>query len=121
MTCAPVEIAEQLARRLEGIEQSRTGLPLEAARAALARRIGLPVGTLETLRRGRRKSLSDALRERLARAVVIELEREIGALTNELEMARALRRPDRADLGEIAEIEADLSALRARLSSVAGR
>jgi transcriptional regulator with XRE-family HTH domain len=116
MISAPVEIAERLARRLEDTEQVRSGLPLPAARQRLAARIGIAAGTLETLRRGRRKSLTDALSARLASAVVAELTKEIGALNHELELARSLGRRGGADLGEVAEIEADLASLRARMA-----
>ena len=89
---------------------------LPIARAAVARRVGGAVGTLENLRRGRIKGVRAWIAEALRDALVKELKSEIAAHEHELAILLAgARHPDRH---EVAEIEAGVTALKDRLQDV---
>jgi len=75
-------------RQLEDKEAARIGQPVPVARGFLARRLKVAPGTLENMRRGRVKEPSASLFEKIKGAWVRELEREIQALSHELEMVR---------------------------------
>jgi len=93
---------------VETRDAARLGVDRGHARARLASRIGQSPGTLENLWRKRLKrpctTLVEGLRLEFCRAV----QREIGRLQHELDMARAAGLGD-ADMGEI---ETHLAALR---------
>ena len=76
-------------RESEARESARTGVPLPMAREAVARKSGIPSGTLETIRRGRSKGVRAWVVDRLREFVVSELQAEIGRLSHDLEMVRA--------------------------------
>ena len=76
-------------RDSEARESARTGVPLPMAREAVARKSGIPSGTLETIRRGRSKGVRAWVVEKLKAFVLRELADEIGRLTHELAMVRA--------------------------------
>ena len=87
------------ARRLEDAEARRLGLPIAEARAVAARAAGVSPGTLENLRRGRIKSPSAWLVEKLHAAVCRQIEKQITGLQHELEVARRISaRPDSDDI-----------------------
>lgn len=71
---------------LEDRERARSGAPLPIARKAVARRLKIPPGTLENLRRGRIKGVRAWLVERVQSAFVRELELEIARLTHERQL-----------------------------------
>ena len=73
----------------EDREARRAGLPLPHARASLSRKIGIPAGTLENIRRGRSKGVRSWVLNVLREFVARELEAEIARLTHELAMVRA--------------------------------
>ena len=100
-------------RRLEDAETERTGLALPEARKALARRIGVPTGTLSSLRRGRIKGVRSWVEDRLRDGLIAALEAEMRATQNELDDLR--RRDPRAAAAEIRAIDAVLAAARSRL------
>ena len=110
-------LARQWVTRLEAREARATGATLPAARAAVARRLGVAPGTLENLRRGRTSGVRAWLAEKIAQAVVREIINEIQGLEHELAVARQCGA--RAGGSEIAEIEAGLAALAAALKGVA--
>jgi hypothetical protein len=74
--------------RLEDAEKRRSGVPLQIARRAVARKIGAAPGTLENIRRGRTKGVRGWIFERLSSAVVAEIQFEIASLEHDLQMAR---------------------------------
>jgi len=80
--------ARKWARDLEDRERIRTGLPLAKARGIIARKIGIPAGTLETLRNGRRKGICAWAFDRLRSAVLNELQAEIARCQHEIHIAR---------------------------------
>ena len=82
--------ARKWARDLEDMERMRSGLPLIKARKALARKIGVPAGTLETLRNGRRKGICAWAFDRLRSAIVNELQSEIARCQHEIHIARQI-------------------------------
>lgn len=93
---------------VETRDAARLGVERASARARLAQRLGQAPGTLENLGRGRLKRICAALAEGLRAEFCRAVEREIGSLQHELDMARACGRGD-ADMGEI---ETHLAALR---------
>jgi len=60
--------------------------PLPIARKHLARKVGIPPGTLENIRRGRLKGIRRGVAERLHDFMIRHLETEINKLANELEL-----------------------------------
>lgn len=82
-------------RRLEDREAVKSGTPVPVARLSIARRLRIAPGTLENLRRNRVKEPRASIVDKIRRALVDELEREIQALTHEVELLRATgMRPD---------------------------
>lgn len=73
--------------RLEDLE-TRDGSPLTVARARLARRLGVPLGTLENIKRGRSKGVRGWVESRLRDAVISALEAEVRTLSHEIDIAR---------------------------------
>lgn len=80
--------AREWVGRLETSEARRSGSGLGQARQVVARKLGLPGGTLENIRRGRTKGIRSWIEERIRTAVIRELEKEIVGLEHELQMAR---------------------------------
>lgn len=105
--------AEAFARRLEDRERQRSSVSLPVARQAVARRTGVPAGTLENLRRGRIKGVREWVADRLRSALISELEAEFARTEHELAFLRASHR--RVDQGQIVQVEASLAALRETL------
>ena len=83
------EAARKWVVECEDREARRSCQALPAARAALSRKIGIPAGTMENIRRGRSKGVRAWVLEKLKAFVVRELETEIARLAHELEMVRA--------------------------------
>lgn len=98
------------ARRLEEREATRSSTPLPIARTAVARRVGVAAGTLESIRRGRLKGVRTWIADRIKMAFVRELEAEIAALSHELDLLRQGGVDPRSD--QIGEVEAHLAAAR---------
>lgn len=103
-----IEIVKDLERRERGKIPGR-----ELARASLANRLRIGVGTIENLLRGRLKRIDADLRDRLHALHINELEHEIARLSQELVIARltaAFSDPD-----EIGEVETCLAQAREKL------
>lgn len=83
------DTAREWARRLEDREASRSECPIAAARASVARRVGVSPGTLENLRNGRLKTVAVHIFAGLRAAIERDIQAEIDALENELVAARA--------------------------------
>lgn len=115
---AYAEAAHLYARRMTDIETRRgEGFSDEdAPYKRVARRVGISPGTMENALRKRLKSKAAWVRDILRSAYIKELSKEIGALENELEIAR--REEARSTDSEILEIEAVVQALRERLANV---
>jgi hypothetical protein len=115
MSIAVIEDApRRWAKFLEESEKRRNGVKLARARSAVARRVKLAPGTLENLRRNRIKDLGAKATEMLRQAFLREIEREIGALTNEYELARQSGLDPHEN--KMREIESHIAALRELLS-----
>lgn len=110
-----IERARGWGRLLEDRERARSGEPLKRAREAVARRIAVPPGTLENLRKNRLKAIAAHWYDRLRSGVIRELEAELAHVDFQLQIARqtGLDPRDR-------ETEA-LVASHARLSEALGR
>lgn len=94
-----IERAAIFARRLVDIEADRHGIGAELAKARIARREGVPASTLDNIVRGRVKQVAAWVRDRLAQAVVREIQQEINKLEHELQIARlSADQPRDADL-----------------------
>ena len=102
--------------RLEKTEAARSGVPVTVARRAVARRLGVSPGTVENIRRGRTKGVRAWIADRVANAVIREIENEIRGLSHELQCARQCGL--RTGEGEIDEIQADLAALTLALKGL---
>jgi len=94
--------------------ERRRGAKTQVVRERLARAIGCAKGTIENIMNGRLKRVDAWLRESIRRALIAEIEREIKALTHELEILRAAGGDTRRL--EVAEIEACLEKARSLLS-----
>lgn len=111
LTAAAInDVAREWARAMEGREVARSGTILSIARKAVARRIGVPAGTLETLRSGRRKGVPAWLFQKLQSSVINEIKAEIERCAHELEMARQCGLDPRSD--EMAALETAMSRAR---------
>lgn len=95
--------------RLERREVQRAG-SITAGRQRLADKLGALPGTLENLARGRLKRIDGWLRLRAENLLMRELEREIAALTHELEALRATGADPR--MSAVGEIETALATAR---------
>ncbi len=110
-------ITDDTARMLEALvarEVARAGT-VRRALPRLAGRLGVAPGTLENLRRGRLKSVCAGLRAGLWHHLSREIEREIAALTAELD--RLNRQPLGSDPDTLAEVEAHLQEARALMET----
>lgn len=107
-------IARRWLGRLEQSEAQRSGAGLASARHSVARRLGLPAGTLENIRRGRSKSILVWVQARLQAAIVRELEAEIARCRHELDLA--YQSGARPGSPEMLEAEAHLVAAREALT-----
>jgi hypothetical protein len=112
MTVATIEQAREVARSLERRERGRAG-NLDAARASLARRVGVSPSTWRNLALGRLKRLDAWLRDSLQHLLIRELELEIARLEHELEIAR--RSGAHLASHDVSEIETHLARARAIL------
>jgi hypothetical protein len=110
MSTAIDSTARQWAMRLEEQEVSNKGVPLPAARAALARRLGVAPGTLENIRRGRTKGVRGWIVEALRNAMIRQIQSEMTRLSHELEIIR--QGGARPDADEILEVQTALAAAR---------
>lgn len=113
-TVATMGQARELAQTLERRERGRGGGTVNAARATLARRVGVSASTWRNLALGRLKRLDAWMRDRLQALLIRELEAEIARLTHELEIAR--RGGEHPTSQHFCEIEAHLSKARAILN-----
>lgn len=77
-------------RELEQREAARSSTTIPNARRAIARRLKVSPGTLESLIRGRLKGLREEIAHRLRGLVIHELEAEIERLEHELSIARTI-------------------------------
>lgn len=110
---AYVEHAQGWARALEDREAARSGLSVATAREAVARRVTVPAGTLENLRKGRLKAIAVHVYDRLRAGLIRELEAEVRHLEHELQILRSTGADPRE--GEIAAVVASLAKAREAL------
>ncbi len=96
--------------QLQERERKRSGANKPEVRRAVAEDIGVVPGTIENIERRRRKGISTTVFERIRAAFLRESENEIRRLENERHVAMQIGLDARCD--EVAEIEADLAALR---------
>jgi hypothetical protein len=80
--------ARGFALLLENWEASRSGVSIAKARTTLARRLGIPAGTLENLRRNRLKGVRGWVSDKLESGVINAAEHEIQRWQHVREMAR---------------------------------
>ena len=115
---AYADAAHLYARRLTNIEAERGegDGKADAPYRRVARRLGISPGTMENALRKRLKSKAAWVRDVLRQAYLTELAKEIGALENELEIAR--REEARSSDSEILEIETVVASLREKLASL---
>lgn len=86
---AYVDQARNWARRLEDREKQRPGLSsIEEARPIVARKTGVPKGTLVSLRKNRLKAIAVHWYEKLREGVIRELEAELRHVEHEIQIAR---------------------------------
>lgn len=93
--------------RLEDTEARRLGVPVEDARASIARRVRAGIGTLRNIRRQRRKTIPAWLMNAIRAELVRVLQHQITALDHELQTYRQTRGGHRSD---------DLVAIETRLA-----
>lgn len=108
-----VENARGWSKTLEDREADKTGHCLKQVRPIIARRIGIPAGTLENLRNGRLKAIAAHVYERLRAGVIRELEAEMRHLDHELNILRQTGMDPRSD--DTAAVLADIKTVRAAL------
>jgi hypothetical protein len=94
---------------------SRTGESRPLVRTAIARELGVAAGRVERAEKRRIKNVQTWFYEKLRFLVAREIEREIAALTHELEILR--RSASRLDIAQIAEVETNLAKARALLEA----
>lgn len=104
------EKARSWVMQLQEREKKRSGANKPEVRRAVAEEIGVVPGTLENIERRRRKGISTTVFERIRSAFLLEAANEIRRLENERQIALQIGLDARCD--EVAEIEADLAALR---------
>lgn len=105
--------ARDWTRRLEDREAARSGLSVKEARPIVARRLGVAPGTLESVRKGRLKTIAAHIYDRLRLNVVAELQAEMRALEHELHVLQATGVDPRDSA--IDEVVADLAKVRLAL------
>lgn len=98
---------------------ARRGLSQTDARRRIADKLGCAPGTLESIAKGRKKSIDAGFWQRVRNLLVKEIEREIKALTHELEILRQTGADP--DPIEITEVEAHLAKVRTMLAGASGR
>ena len=111
------EEVQGMARRAVEVEASRTGCR-DLARKTVARRLNCATGTVENAERGRLKRPEYGFVQRLRRLIVDALEREMGRLTHELEIAR--QRAGAAPADQIGEVETHLALARKAMEALKG-
>lgn len=79
-----VDVASGLVGRLEDLEAGRRGTKVSEIRPSVARRIGVTVGTLENVRKRRRKAIPSWLLNSIRRVLVDVLQAEVRALEHEI-------------------------------------
>ena len=109
-----IDQAATWARELEEREARVNGLPLPAARDRVASRPKVPAGTLENLRRGRRKEVSTMVAASLHAAFRRLLEAEIAKLEHELAILD--RTGQAVDARSLGEAQAAIDAARAAVA-----
>lgn len=114
---ADVTQANRYARHLEDAEARRLQIPVNAARAVVARKLGCAPGTLENLRRLRTKIIPHWLMTRIRAAVVAELQSQIRMLEHEISIARQAGLDPRDD--DLAAAETQVATAKAILSGEA--
>jgi hypothetical protein len=105
--------AVALAQSLERRERDR-GIGVPAARAELARKLKIGIGTVDNLVRGRIKRVDETIRDRLRALFMREIEAEIQRLTHELETLK--RGGHHLASQQIGEVEAHLASAKAILN-----
>lgn len=117
---ADVSTANRLARTLEDHEAQRLHVPVRAARAIVARRIGAAPGTLENLRRQRLKSIPSWLMARIRAEFVAVLQAEVRRLEHEISIHLQAGASNRDD--DLAAAQAQvLSAKKILNAAVSGK
>lgn len=107
---------QEIVRRAEDREKARLQASMQPARRSLARRWGVAPGTLENVRRGRLKRLSAVVRDRIAAAVISDLDADIRRLEHEKQLL--LQSGSVLGANEILEIETWLSKARSAIDAV---
>jgi len=96
-----IETANGLLGRLETIEGQRSGSSARDVRAAVARRLQTPPGTLENLRRLRLKGIPSWLMSRIRAELIIALQQQARHLEHEISIhLQAGKHHSDADLAE---------------------
>lgn len=106
----------EIVRRAEDREKTRIDAPLPIAREALGRRWKIAPGTLSNVRRGRLKNLSAMVRDRIAAAILSDLDADIRRLEHEKQVL--LQSGSVLGANEILEIETWLSKARTAIDAV---
>lgn len=108
------EFTQRWADDLTRSEAVKSGIALPRAARTVARRLAVPVSCIDNIRRGRIKSISAMVADKIKAAVIAQLQSEIAALEHELAIARRIAsRPDDA---EILAASAALEAVKAMLN-----
>lgn len=102
---------QRVVRWMEDEEARKRNLPVTSVRRALAREIGVSVGTLEYIRYGRLKGLQGRVERAIDAALVRFLKRQQDGLEHELAVANA--RLGRGNRSVVAKAEAARDALAA--------
>ncbi|CAB4145833.1 hypothetical protein UFOVP1204_57 [uncultured Caudovirales phage] len=107
------EFARKWATDLGSAEASNSGHPLPVACKSVARRLGLPVSSIDNIRRGRVKSVSARVLDRIRSAIISKIQQEMRELEHELEVAMRASTHPLDD--EILQAQAALAAARSIL------
>ena len=83
------DFAQKWAADLGRDEADKTGLPLPMACRSVARRMGLPLTSIDNIRRKRVKSVSARVMDRIRGAVINKINQQIAVLDHELAGAKA--------------------------------
>lgn len=94
------------------------GLGRDEARQRIADGLRIGIGTLERLIRNRVKRIDADLRDRIQELHIQELQKELGRITHELEVARLTA--SRTNASEILEAKTYLQKARALLDKMVG-
>lgn len=108
------ERTREWVERLEKREAKRKGITVKEARQSIANHIGVPIGTLENVRRGRLKGVREWVSTRIRAALIEQIKKEIRGLEHERKMVEASARG--ACPLEVAEIDASLQAIKALIT-----